>query len=1843
MSFHENLTGEDIHANTFRSYVDQTARLADTFVAADQDKVVRQIDTNDYFFVIDPLNGTPANRFKISTGGSGTDADAIHDNVAAEINAIALKATPIGPDVLVIEDSADSFNKKKVTVTSISGSGTDPDAVHVNVAAEITGITAKATPAGADTLIIEDSAAGNVKKSTTAAAIAASGPPASHTHVEADITDLDHTDTDAIHDNVSGEIAAVTEKVTPVSGDFLLIEDSAASNVKKRVQVGNLPAGSGTDDDAIHDNVAGEIALITEKTSTVAADLLVIEDSEASDAKKRLQISNIDHDVLTNSGVVVHSVLDAFVPSNTSTGIREGGVLTLNADPAKFDISAGSAWVVNNHSGTPSTFNLITWTDQIGVTVIDLATNDQTSVGLNSSGTFVQQPAFFTSEEFRDIARLGTLGHNSRTQIDIVLTERQMTINPMLEFLTFARVHGPINNFGNVYGPNGANLFIDKSNGETWAPGQNTNDKIPSLTSDSGQISIVFIYFYRDSTQQDGIGAIAPSFQIDPDQWDDGSDVLQSVPNNQYTTQWIFFSSGSEVTGIQFGQKLYSSKDDAVAGIATDPFVFVGSVGFIPTTRARLVVQEGTTDLTVLVDAEFFDAGRFGTQISGGSGGAATTILGLADVLETSFSGQAGLPLLVNPGESGMIFSLLDHTAGISNVGTNTHAEIDTHVDDVANNPHNVTAAQAEAEVAGAVATHDADASAHTGLLDLAGTRAMTGDLDVNGNEIDGGILLGGTLTDLGLFQYLDEIGSVGFYGDPLSPALLVSQATTFDVATGIGSFHTGATIESPLGIGDWPAAASNAIPLNTIRYVGVEWNAATPQVVVKTTNTWTLIQEWPIGVVTRDSDGVHVTIFPPRLTNFSSLIDQRISETDPFARANGLNLGTSSLTVQRTAGRGWLITTPKDFSLFDSNASDNFDRYFDDGGGGFNIQLNQTSFEDVSFDNGTGTLGTLTNNRFGVRWFYMDLQTGGLSMMYGVSNSREVAEAILEEPPTSLPERFQVGTIILGRVVFLKSAGVSLVVDDVWGTTFSSGGGGDGDVIGPEGGVVQDEIPAFTDTSGKSIGGTGVLIGSVTDAIHDNVAGEITAVALKANPVGADVLLIEDSADSNNKKRVTVTSISGSGTDPDAVHVNVDGEIDGVTLKATPVGADLILIEDSAASFAKKKVTVTSISGSGTDPDAVHVNVAAEISGITTKATPAGADLMIIEDSAASNVKKSTTAAAIAASGPPAAHTHVESEITDLDHTDADAIHDNVSGEIIAVTLKAIPLGADVVLIEDTAASNAKKRTTAAAIAASGPPASHTHIEADITDLDHTDVDALHDNVAAEIAGIALKSTPVAADLMVIEDSAASNVKKRVTAGDIAASGPPASHTHIEAEITDLTHIDPDAIHDNVASEISAITTKASPVGADLVLIEDSEAANVKKSTTAAAIAASGPPASHTHVEADITDLDHTDTDAIHDNVAGEILAVTLKATPAGADVVLIEDTAASNVKKRTTSAAIAASGPPASHTHVEADITDLDHTDADAIHDNVSGEIAAVAAKATPVGADFLLIEDSAASNAKKSATITNIVAGAPPQSHTHVEADITDLTHLDPNAIHDNVSAEISVITEKVSPVGADLILIEDSAASNVKKRVQISNLPTGSDADAIHDNVAGEILAVTLKASPAGADVFLLEDTAAANVKKRTTSAAIAASGPPAAHTHAEFLEHDGSVAVTGDMDWDGFKIENVKNATLDALFDHGTVTGNITFDPYTNSAMQKVTVDAAITITLVSTTGLKPKMGARLTVIQGSTGGVVTLSNALTSGGTAITFTVGAGARDVLTLSTEGSATGWDVAVILDSK
>jgi hypothetical protein len=79
------------------------------------------------------LTDNGSGEVQLDFGSAATDGAAIHDNVAEEIHAITAKGTPVDADELVIEDSADSWNKKRVALGDLPGGagGAPTDADYV--------------------------------------------------------------------------------------------------------------------------------------------------------------------------------------------------------------------------------------------------------------------------------------------------------------------------------------------------------------------------------------------------------------------------------------------------------------------------------------------------------------------------------------------------------------------------------------------------------------------------------------------------------------------------------------------------------------------------------------------------------------------------------------------------------------------------------------------------------------------------------------------------------------------------------------------------------------------------------------------------------------------------------------------------------------------------------------------------------------------------------------------------------------------------------------------------------------------------------------------------------------------------------------------------------------------------------------------------------------------------------------------------------------------------------------------------------------------------------------------------------------------------------------------------------------------------------------------------------------------------------------------------------------------------------------------------------------------------------------------------------------------------------
>lgn len=380
------------------------------------------------------------------------------------------------------------------------------------------------------------------------------------------------------------------------------------------------------------------------------------------------------------------------------------------------------------------------------------------------------------------------------------------------------------------------------------------------------------------------------------------------------------------------------------------------------------------------------------------------------------------------------------------------------------------------------------------------------------------------------------------------------------------------------------------------------------------------------------------------------------------------------------------------------------------------------------------------------------------------------------------------------------------------------------------------------------------------------------------------------------------------------------------------------------------------------------------------------------------------------------------------------------------------------------------------------------------------SDTTAIHDNQSGEIAAIAPKATPTTSDIMLIENAAAGNAKARITLGDL----PP---------VTPATHAIGGAEHSS------------------------STLADVNNLISDATLDGVGDP--------------RTDNAAIHDNVAGEIVAITSKGTPTTADILIIEDVADGNNKKSVTVGSLPG-GTPAAHasTHepgggdpltVDAvGATGSLRTLGTGAQQACAGNDSRLSDARTPIshasthepgGGDAMAVDAVAATG-----SLRTLGTGAQ-QACAGNDSRLSD-SRTDDNAIHDNVAAEISAITEKITPVSADLIVIEDSEDVNNKKRVQIGNLPGGSgtDPDAIHDNVAGEIVAVTEKTTPVSADVVLIEDSEDSNNKKRVQIGNISGSST-AGTENTSYRE-----LVSNALDTQGVSV--VENDTGEGVFNAG---------------------------------------------------------------------------------------------------
>ena len=114
-------------------------------------------------------------------------------------------------------------------------------------------------------------------------------------------------------------------------------------------------------------------------------------------------------------------------------------------------------------------------------------------------------------------------------------------------------------------------------------------------------------------------------------------------------------------------------------------------------------------------------------------------------------------------------------------------------------------------------------------------------------------------------------------------------------MAAGTGLIRIANSSVEELQFFDWAALAGTVIPADTTRYVGVEYNSGSPQVVVRTTHNWNSTTDFELGVVVNEGGTIHISQHPHQVGDHANQMIQRLHGVSHIARDNEVVVTISS------------------------------------------------------------------------------------------------------------------------------------------------------------------------------------------------------------------------------------------------------------------------------------------------------------------------------------------------------------------------------------------------------------------------------------------------------------------------------------------------------------------------------------------------------------------------------------------------------------------------------------------------------------------------------------------------------------------------------------------------------------------------------------------------------------------------------------------------------------------------------------------------------------------------------------------------------------------------------------
>jgi hypothetical protein len=141
-------------------------------------------------------------------------------------------------------------------------------------------------------------------------------------------------------------------------------------------------------------------------------------------------------------------------------------------------------------------------------------------------------------------------------------------------------------------------------------------------------------------------------------------------------------------------------------------------------------------------------------------------------------------------------------------------------------------------------------------------------------------------------------------------------------------------------------------------------------------------------------------------------------------------------LKLATTLGSFYIGINPVSTPAKNTNASDTFTYWYRNGTGGWTTSTGNTSITPSLYDDGDGTLGTVSNNKYSIHLVYI-MYDGSLHVQYGQSGSYTLSEAETATIPSPPPVLASFG-ILCAKIITAYNGTTPYAIQSSWDVAFA-------------------------------------------------------------------------------------------------------------------------------------------------------------------------------------------------------------------------------------------------------------------------------------------------------------------------------------------------------------------------------------------------------------------------------------------------------------------------------------------------------------------------------------------------------------------------------------------------------------------------------------------------------------------------------------------------------------------------------------------------------------------------------------------------------------------------------------